>query len=963
MRGKPPVGGNHRSVTAVSWTRAALVPFILLTLCAGARGQLTPDFSATPTSGQVPLLVNFSDTSTGTAPVFWIWDFGDGGASNAQNPVHTYLAPGSYTVSMTVIASLGAFGTETKTDFIVVTPAPLVADFTATPSSGALPLLVNFSDTSSGVVPTAWTWDFGDGAASTVQNPTHSYLAVGSYTVKLTAFFHQQTATVVKQGIITVNPAPLLPDFSASPVAGVNPLTVSFVDTSTGAIPTAWSWDFGDDTGSSAQNPTHTYTAPGLYDVALTAFVIQQSETILKQGLINVAPAPLVPDFAASPVSGTNPLTVSFTDQSSGSTPTAWLWEFGDGARSTQQNPSHTYVGPGAHTVALTAFVGTQGERIEKQNFIQVNPAPLVVDFSAAPSLGHAPLWVSFSDQSSGATITAWTWDFGDGGSANAQDPDHQYLAAGTYTVQLTAFVGLQAGVLVKAGAVTVVDPLYPLVVELSASDAGVGDRFGYAVSISADQLLCGAIYHDTFVTNSGAAYLYVRTPSGTWQEAAKLLASDRKAGDLFGTSVAISDGRALIGAPLHEHSGPPAGAAYLFERAPNADWREVAELKGSHAGWQARFGSAVALEDDLAVVGASGSGSTTKQGAAYVFQRDEQGVWNTVAILSSEEEAPGNLFGSSVALSSGRVLVGAPSDDQAGYNTGSAYVFEESSTGEWLLLARLHMSNPELNSQFGAAVSLSGHHALIGAPGQRNFTGTAYVFERMPDGSWELSAELIAGDGTTLNRFGSAVSIFRNEALVGAQGKGSFSVGAAYVFRRQPEGTWSEVSELLAFDGSSGDLFGASVSLTDERLVVGAYKHDQPPNLNDSGTAYVHELDLDADLSLAASPARLTIEARGSDPNRAGVGTVLLLQGAPPGALVQLSMAPVGESATASEERHEVVPRLVMVRTARVDAAGRLVLPLRPAGGALPPCRLQAFTLVDGVLECSNVLVLPSGS
>ena len=144
-------------------------------------------------------------------------------------------------------------------------------------------------------------------------------------------------------------------------------------------------------------------------------------------------------DFSASPSSGVAPLTVQFTDTSTGS-PTSWLWNFGDGTTSNSQNPSHTYYGVGTYTVSLTV-TDVVGSTATKSNYItvtSVTPTILpVAAFSASPNSGNAPLTVAFTDTSTGSP-TSWIWDFGDGTTYNIQNPPHIYTQAGTYTVKLT---------------------------------------------------------------------------------------------------------------------------------------------------------------------------------------------------------------------------------------------------------------------------------------------------------------------------------------------------------------------------------------------------------------------------------------------------------------------------------------------------------------------------------------------
>ncbi len=229
-------------------------------------------------------------------------------------------------------------------------------------------------------------------------------------------------------------------DFSGTPTSGCAPLTVAFTDLSTGTGIDGWSWTFGDGGTSGAQNPSHQYANPGTYAVSLTASSSGQgcNDTQTKTGYITVAGGP-VADFSGSPTSGTEPLTVNFTDQSTDAT--GWSWDFGDGGNSTSQNPSHTYAA-GTYTVTLTATNACGSDIAQKVDYITVSPcvAP-TADFSGSPTTGCAPLAVNFSDLSVG-NPTSWDWNFGDGGGSTAQNPSHTFAAAGCYTVTLTVANG-----------------------------------------------------------------------------------------------------------------------------------------------------------------------------------------------------------------------------------------------------------------------------------------------------------------------------------------------------------------------------------------------------------------------------------------------------------------------------------------------------------------------------------------
>ena len=233
------------------------------------------DFNATPTSGEAPVTVDFTDASTGSVTSY-SWDFGDGSGSTSQNPSHTYTAAGSYTVTLTVTGP-GGSDTATCGSCITVTdpppppPAAPVAGFSPDSSGGEAPVTVSFLNSSTGDI-TDYSWDFGDGGGSLAQNPSHTYTVAGTYTVTLTVTGPggSDTATCGSCIVVTdpVPPAPVA-DFSPDSPGGEAPVTVSFMNMSTGDI-TSYSWDFGDGGGSTAQNPSHTYTTAGTYSVSLT---------------------------------------------------------------------------------------------------------------------------------------------------------------------------------------------------------------------------------------------------------------------------------------------------------------------------------------------------------------------------------------------------------------------------------------------------------------------------------------------------------------------------------------------------------------------------------------------------------------------------------------------------------------------------------------------------------------------
>ncbi len=491
-------------------------------------------FTSSITTGPAPFSVQFTDLSQNATE--WNWDFGDGASSSEQNPAHTYSAPGTYTVTLTVKNTAGE-DSEIKAGYIKVglassvTLTDLTLDgensagvttgsgafttnpedsfgqigvrdengiFFNIPSSGgplgkiSIPLQLgvnNFSLVADGIysgneyygavlflngfsdspqiaiynsnggagafsVQPAGTDITGsaEGGSSSVKAPGSSFyvtpdgtkIEVVSFVVDSKRGLTDEISgenfgangvpdTVAKLSLI-VTPSVTVPlaSFSASSLSGTAPLQVSFTDSSTGS-PTSWNWDFGDGASSTEQNPTHTYSAPGTYTATLTAS--NGNGTSSTSAVITVLqPVLPVADFSSSVSSGNAPLTVQFTDLSQNAA--AWNWDFGDGASSTEQNPSHTYSTAGTYTVTLEASNANGTDSKSSTITVLRQPVPPVADFSSSVTEGYAPLTVQFTDLSQNAA--EWSWDFGDGASSSEQSPSHTYSAAGSYTVTLT---------------------------------------------------------------------------------------------------------------------------------------------------------------------------------------------------------------------------------------------------------------------------------------------------------------------------------------------------------------------------------------------------------------------------------------------------------------------------------------------------------------------------------------------
>ncbi len=423
--------------------------------------------------------------------------------------------------------------------------------------------------------------------------------------------------------------------------------------------------------------------------------------------------------------------------------------------------------------------------------------------------------------------------------------------------------------------------------ISLHASDMQALDGFGYAVSASGDVLVVGAPNEDGGVgdpiTDTGAAYLFTRNQGGAdvWGEVTILRASDAQAGDGFGKAVSVNGDTVVIGANEEDGgTGDPAtdaGAAYIFTRNQGgADtWGEVTILHASDMQVYDRFGSAVSINGDTAIVGTpyenGGAGDpATDAGAAYVFARNQGGVdtWGEVTILHASDAQAYDEFGKAVSIWGDTVAIGAFGEDGGVgdpiTNTGAAYVFARNQGGAdvWGEVQILHASDAQAGDQFGRSAGLSGDVQVIGADGEdggvgdpASWAGAAYIFSRNQGGAdqWDEVQTLHASDMQAGDSFGIAASANGERLLIGAwkedggPGDPTSQAGAAYVFARNQGGAdqWGEAQILRTSDRAANDFFGYAVGLSDDTAIVGAYSQDGGSGnpIHNTGAAYVFTL------------------------------------------------------------------------------------------------------------------------
>ncbi len=430
------------------------------------------------------------------------------------------------------------------------------------------------------------------------------------------------------------------------------------------------------------------------------------------------------------------------------------------------------------------------------------------------------------------------------------------------------------------------------------------GNAFGASCDMDGDRLVIG---RTTYIDNQdqglpGQARVFKRdSTSGLWDAGIDLPMSSGSARvDGFGRSVSLDGSVLAVGAPGELNGGGNKGAVYIYEYA-NEVWSEVQRITGTPTLARPEppdeFGLDVALRGDELVVGAPGTGD--EHGSVHYFQRD-QGLpvgaqWVQVQEIVAFDRLPDDEFGVSVAIDGDFLLVGAYQDDDpvAGLNAGSAYLYRRIQAvgvnAPWVFLGpKLLAPAPATLGRFGQDVAIDGTNLVIGAPGMTlappalPSAGLSFVFTQGPPTgmplvppAWTLTATLSPSDAAGAGMFGSSVDIEANRILVGADGKGVPASGEAFLYQLDPAlAGWSEMRKLTPLTQSAGDQFGWDVSLSGDSMVVAAPQFQSAP----PGTGNAQTFDLSGNFNyLISFPP--TLSAAAAPP----VGTVSFVQDAGP--------------------------------------------------------------------------------
>ena len=338
-------------------------------------------------------------------------------------------------------------------------------------------------------------------------------------------------------------------------------------------------------------------------------------------------------------------------------------------------------------------------------------------------------------------------------------------------------------------------------VTKLVASDAAADDLFGVSVDISGDYAVVGAVAEDGAGTGRGAAYIFYRNQGGadSWGQVKKLTASAAADNDGFGFAIALEGDTLIVGADGEDGDGTDEGAAYIFYKDQGGadNWGPVVRLVAGDPDDVDQFGYSIDLSGDVAVIGSPGeNGTGSNRGAAYIFSRDLGGAdgWGQLKKLTASDTFDDVWFGTSVALDGALAVIGAGWDNGSGTDRGAAYLFgrDQGGADNWGQFKKLTASDAHDSDFFGYDVAVDGDYVVVGAgwsKGGGTQRGQVYVFVRSEGGTdnWGEAQILRASDGANEDWFGFSVAIDGLYLLSGASGEDGAGVsrGAAYMFRK----------------------------------------------------------------------------------------------------------------------------------------------------------------------------------
>ncbi|WP_203258450.1 T9SS type A sorting domain-containing protein [Hyunsoonleella ulvae] len=365
------------------------------------------------------------------------------------------------------------------------------------------------------------------------------------------------------------------------------------------------------------------------------------------------------------------------------------------------------------------------------------------------------------------------------------------------------------------------------------------------------------------------------------WGEIQKLTPDDRAIGDEFGWSVVMQGDLVAIGAKSEDGSSSDYGAVYIFEKDATGNWVQTQKFRNSDVRQFDRFGQSIAIDGNYMIIGArsqdfdeNGNNFIDSSGAAYIFERDNNGNWNEIQkLVASDRETFQPLLGETVAINGNYAVVNAPLEDKglAGQEdidkSGACYIYERDTNGVWNEVQKIVSSFRGVNERWGdTSLAVLGDIIAVGAfrddtdvLGENEIpsAGAVYLFQRDTNGVWNQIQKIVASGREQGEWFGRSVDLYGNTLVIGAaneylQGNLSTQYGAVYVFERDVNGVYIETQKIKPDALIHQSKFGHSVDIDGNRMIVGAHFMDIG-SVSFGGAAFIFEKDTNGDWNQTA--------------------------------------------------------------------------------------------------------------
>ena len=395
-------------------------------LSSSSQANFTSGFICTSTD----ISFTYPSTSFGRTITNYSWDFGNGLKSTLQNPISKFIKDSTFLVNLRITTSEGCKDSIKKS--LKVNPTP-VSNFSFI--SDKIKDSVYFTNIvpQTGLSGLSWEWNFGDQITSVKKNPAHQYSVGGSFSVSLLTRSDEGCTNKLISTVLIDKPTANFT--SVSSVCSGEMINFKNSSTFTNGSVVSWNWDFGDNTTSTSQNPTHVYLNSGTFSVKLIVTSNTGSKgTVSKMIVVNNKP---IVQFEVDITEGCSPLLVNFTNLSTTDNGSSYYWDFGDFIISSEQSPTHTFLSSRSYTIKhIVTSPGGCKDSLIKNSYIKVFESP-VSDFTS--SSGCLNTDIIFTDKSTvlSSSINSREWIFGDNSTSNLQIPKHIYTSNGTYVVSL----------------------------------------------------------------------------------------------------------------------------------------------------------------------------------------------------------------------------------------------------------------------------------------------------------------------------------------------------------------------------------------------------------------------------------------------------------------------------------------------------------------------------------------------